>query len=388
MEGSGSDAVATYNTITIHFSSGTNSSYITSMHNITDGQLTCEQITGQYGEPLLIPINVETTIRYVQAVFYIITLVVGVMTNVFVVVLSLCFKKLQNVTFLLGLQVCVGDMFNALIILPTSTVNAIANRFVFTGLCSVFGFALFSLSLVRIYLMFVLVLDRFCNVFMPFWYQRHRIRLVLPLSLGAWFLALVIGVVPIKGLLDCYSVVRIGWVCYPHQGCKFPGKCLAFTWTALLLTNLSSVVSIVLYFILFCKAKKIRNQVGIAPQPGLLTEEERSAIIQISKRERKANVTFFLLFLALIGITLPPVTISFIGRVIIGEANRPTAYTVVEILAGSLMFPLLTIIDPLVIMRNEDFTEVIKAMLNKLANSYNREESTQRRSAINNTLQS
>ena len=118
MEGSGADAI--YNAITIQTSSRTTSSHMTSTYNAADAhdQLTCEQITGQYGEPLPISINVETALRYVQAVYYIIMFVVGVMTNIFVAVLSLCFKKLQNVTFLLGFQVCVGDMFNAVVNSP------------------------------------------------------------------------------------------------------------------------------------------------------------------------------------------------------------------------------------------------------------------------------
>ena len=56
-------------------------------------------------------------------------------------------------------------MLNGAIFLPTSTTNAIADHFVFTGLCSVFGFALFFLGHARTYLMFVLVLDRFFTVF-------------------------------------------------------------------------------------------------------------------------------------------------------------------------------------------------------------------------------
>jgi hypothetical protein len=379
MEGSGSGNWTLNATYSIQTLSEMNSirNDITSTHNVTDIQLTCEEITGQFGESLLIPLNVETALRYIQAVYYIIIFVVGVSINVFVVALSLCFKKLQNVTFLLGLQVCVGDMLNAVITLPSSTANAIANRFVFTGSCSVFGLALFSLGLARTYLMFVLVLDRFCNVFMPFWYQRHRTRFVLYLSLGAWVLAFIVGLVPTRGLLDCYSVVRTGWICYPRQGCNLPGECLIFTWTVILLTNLISVVSLVLYSALFCKAKKLRNQVCVALLPDVNTEEERSATTWISKRDRKANVTFFLLFLALIGITLPPVIISFIGRIISNRTHLPTAYAVVEILAGSLMFPLLTVIDPLVITRNEDFTEVIKTIINKLANSCNQEVNTQ-----------
>ena len=59
--------------------------------------------------------------------------------------------------------------------------------------------------------------------------------------------------------------------------------------------------------------------------------------------------------------------IMFIGRAIvfIGGTALPTVYSVVEILVGS-SFPLLTIIDPLVIMRNGDVREVIKKLFYKI----------------------
>ena len=137
-------------------------------------------------------------LRYIQALCYnIINLCFGLFINLFVIVLTLHFKKLQNITFLLGLQVCISDMLNGAIFLPTSATNAIADCFVFTGLCSVFGFALFFLGHARTYLMFVLVLDRFFTVFVPFWYQRQWVRVILFLSLGAWILAFVVALVPV-----------------------------------------------------------------------------------------------------------------------------------------------------------------------------------------------
>ena len=134
-------------------------------------------------------------------------------------------------------------------------MNAIADHFVFTGLCSVFGFALFFLGLARSYLMFVLVLDCFFTVFVPFWYQRQWVRVVLPLSLGAWILAFVVALVPVKGVLDCYSIERSSWGCYPSQGCYHQRACLTYTWTLLTLTNICGVVFLVMYLFFSVKQR-------------------------------------------------------------------------------------------------------------------------------------
>jgi hypothetical protein len=83
------------------------------------------------------------------------------------------------------------------------------------------------------------------------------------------------------------------------------------------------------------------------------------------KREQKANTTFFLLFLALIGVSIPPTAFVLIGRIIIiiiGGTALPTAYTVAEVLVGPTT-SLLIIVDPIVIMRNKDFREAIRKFL-------------------------
>ena len=84
-------------------------------------------------------------------------------------------------------------------------------------------------------------------------------------------------------------------------------------------------------------------------------------------QEQRANITFFLLYLALIGVSLPPAILLLIGwaLVSVGVVILPSSYRAVEILAGS-SFSTLIFIDPIVIMRNEDFREVIKKLLNKI----------------------
>ena len=264
-------------------------------------ELTCEQHQVEFGFPLSLAMNVAIVLRYIQVAFYLICLPFGVLLNLYVIVLILRFRKLQNVTFILALQVCTGDMLNAAIVFPTSAANVIADCYVFSGFCTTIGFAVFYLRVVRVYLMLVLVLDRFCTVFMPFWYQRNKVRVIVPLSLGAWIWAFALSIFPVKGILDCFGFQRNTWACVPTKGCLHRNACSIYISTSITLSNTCNLTGLVLYSILFCKARKLRNKIAIAPQPDA-SDEERTAAAQKLKRERRANITFLVLFLALVGV--------------------------------------------------------------------------------------
>ena len=159
---------------------------------------------------------------------------------------------------------------NSAIVFPTSAVNAVVGCFVFTGLCSTFGFVAFFLGLARFYLMFVLVLDHFCTVFMPFWYDQHRIKVVLP-SFFYW----CIDVSIYSSSCPCkrpawlqYEVVRNSWSCFPAAGCLHQRECFAYRCIAYTSSNACGVVSLVLctMIILFHKARKLRNRVAVVNQ--------------------------------------------------------------------------------------------------------------------------
>jgi hypothetical protein len=282
----------------------------------TVANLTCEELQLVFGSPLPLPLHVANVLRYIQAANYFIYFIFGFLLNLFVMMLVLCNKNLRTVTFILALQVCVGNMINSVIVLPTSAVNAIAGRNVFTGLCSTLGFLTFFLGLARFYLMFVLVLDRFCTVFIPFSYHRYRIKTVLLFSIGAWMLAFMVSLFPVGGLLDCYTLLRNTWTCFPAGGCVYQRACFAYRWTSYTFSNVCGVVSLVMYLLLFRKAKKLRNRIVVA-SPFEAAAEEREEMAQRLKRERKANTTFFFLFLALIGVSIPPTAFVLIGRILL-----------------------------------------------------------------------
>ena len=323
--------------------------------------LTCEQRQYEFGFPLPLATNVANVLRYMQVAYYLISFPFGFFLNLLVTVLIVHNKKLQNTTFILALQLCAADMINAAIVFPTSAANAIADRYVFSGFCTIIGFALSYLRITRIYLIFVLVLDRFSSVFMPFWYQRNKIKVITSLSLGAWILSFVISIIPVRGILDCYSFSRSTWACVPISGCRNPNACSIYTSSTIALSNLCNIIGLVLYSVLFYKARKIRNKIAIAPQADTQSTEEREAASEKLKHERRANITFLFLFLALVGVEILPFIFFVIGRPLVsslGIVPHP-AYTVIQVIGRSL-YPLLIIMDPIVVMRNRDFREAMR----------------------------
>ena len=332
---------------------------------------TCQEQQVELGMPLRLSSDIANALRYMQITYYIVCFPFGVLLNLFVISLILRFKKLQTVTFILAFQVSVGDFINALIVFPTSAANAIADRYVFTGLCPVFGLILLWLRIARTYLMLVLALDRFCTVFLPFWYQRyrHRVKIVGTLSLVAWTMAFIVALVPVQGLLDCYSFQRNTWACVTSNGCIHQSECSIYNSTSIALSNICNVISLLLYFILFCKARSLRKKIVTVKMANEdpACEAMKAAAAHVQGRERRANFTFFLLILALVGVSFLPFLFFVVGRPIISTLKvvPPPGYTVAGIL-GRSTFPLLTIIDPIVIMRNEDFREATNKICRKL----------------------
>ncbi len=202
--------------------------------------------------------------------------------------------------------------------------------------------------------MFVIVCDRFCTVFMPFKYQRIRQKVIIPLNISAVLVTAIITVIPIA--LDCMDFNRIAWYCTPQKGCKNPDSCqLLLIAVGPLSIVIGSYVPMVMYIIMFIKARRPRNQIST----GILETEE----VLIRKRnERKANTTFLLLFLALFGVTAVPFLFYITSGPFIGEETSD-AYILPRYIFR-LVFSLLPIIDPIAIMRNQEVRKALKSLRN------------------------
>ena len=330
--------------------------------------VSCKQIQLEQGIPLPLSSMITDVLRYSQIIYFLTILPLGVFMNTLVIVLVARFKRLKTVTFYLALQIIIVDLLNAIIFFPSATANAIAKRDIFIDLCSFLGFAVFFFRSLRTIIMTVLVIDRFFSVFMPYWYPKCRVKLSLTLSLVAWVTALVLSLIPTTPLLDCYGFQQFTWACTPTTGCKYQRACLLFDSVTVILLQLSNMVALLLYFILYCKARKLRNRVDISPQ--LQDGTDSNLRVEQQKQERRANMTFLLLFLALLGVSFPMFLFFEFSRLAHTIINMDTMdlnsiFQIVVVISRTL-YTLLVVVDPLVILRDRDAREVMMATITSI----------------------
>ena len=152
------------------------------------------------------------------------------------------------------------------------------------------------------------------------------------------------------------------------------------------LSHICNIAGIILYSILFYKAKKLRNKITIAPQSNIENAIEGDPAADKLKRERRANITFLVLFLALVGVNIIPFAFIAVGRPVITTLKvvPHPAYIVAGII-GRDLYPLLTIVDPIIVMRNKDFKEAIQKMLNWVKKSSGNDRSSNANATITTT---
>ena len=330
-----------------------------------DTSVDCQQLLEQ-GFPLSLSATTANTIRYIQIIYYSLCYPTGFLLNLFVMFIIARFKKLRNITFYLALQIITINVANILIFFPSSMANATADRFVFPGLCPAMGFLTSFLFSARNLLMFVLVVDRFCLIFLPFWYSRHRVKVVVPLSIAGWLIPLIITLTAAIAIPDCFNFQRFTWVCLWGGGCKYVAVCTSYSAFLTTMINVGTFTALLLYLILLCRARKLRNKVTVSRSNE--SEEDREIEKRNKKREQRANTTFLILFIALFGVTFPAYLIVTLGSVALNALSiqpQPASFTIIATLMTSL-YILIFVMDPIVIMRNQDVREVVQTIVNKL----------------------
>jgi hypothetical protein len=328
-------------------------------------ELTCQQCL-ELGSPLPLSMTAAETMRYIQIIYYSINFPVALFLNILVVYLVARYKVLHNITFYLALQITIVDLANSITLYPTTLANLIADRYVFTGLCDTLGVIFTFLRTARNLLMMVLVADRFCLIFLPFWYSRHRVKMTIPLSIVAGMIPFILAIVPANGILGCYGFQRLTWSCVIGPGCTNAVGCTthrAFVTTS---TNGALFVAFLLYLALLVKARKLRNKVAIFTSNE--NPEDREIERRRIQREQRANTTILILFTTLVGISYPSYLFFTFGNITLNSLNiqpPPAGYTIAAIISRSI-FALITVMDPIVIMRNQDVKQVLLEIFAKM----------------------
>ena len=301
----------------------------------------------------------EKVLRCLTISFILLLWPFAVFLNILLIVLIGKFKVLWQTTFFLALQVVIIDLGITVIVTPISVINAIAGQWILgPTLCAINSFFVTLTRQSRNSLMFVFVTDRFCSVFFPFRYFKYRKKVVIPLCIVAYLVTIILIIV--EGTLDCNNFSRVTWHCSIGGGCANPEGCEIARATTIILTNIwGSYIPLIMYTILFIKAKMIKNKLP----PAYASEE----IVQNNKRERKTNLTFFFLFLSLFGVTFFPFVFYVVGRYILQALGiRPSPEYLVVVIILRTLYNILPIIDAIAIMRNPDVRRALALLKKKL----------------------
>ena len=205
--------------------------------------------------------------------------------------------------------------------------------------------------------MFVFVLDRFLCVFMPYFYPKHQIKAIVSLSVASWLYAIAASLIQLPQILDCLAYTQRLGTCLSNFNCS--RNCT-------LLLNIiipsgtvpATVIPIILYIILYMKARKIRK-----------ADRTLSTIAGNHESDWRATITFFLLFLSVFIVTLPTFTVKAIINLIYRSSEQPAAIYILSTICSHMIF-LLPVTDPIVIMRNRDVKEIMKNYRDKMIHKW------------------
>ncbi len=304
--------------------------------------------------------NIELPLRYFVLGYYALLFPISLSLTGLIIFLIIKFKHLQQITFFLALQVAILDFLFVLTLTPAAITSTIGGRWI-TGIhtCIISGGEFAFIYQFHNWLMFVFVCDRFCTVFMPFRYDKHRRKVILILCPTALTLSAFSAILP--AILGCFGVNRGVWICLlaPHETCPHFYFCQVYAITIIALGQIvGSYVPMVMYIALLIKAKRVRKR--IMPSGTKENAEQR-------KRDRKANITFFTLFLSLIGVNTPPLVAYIVITVILAPlgVNQSEAWLLVSFLLQQL-YALLPIMDSIAIMRNPEMRKAITMLRNNL----------------------
>ncbi len=308
-----------------------------------------------FGEQVLSD-DVETVQRYIALSYYCLLFPFSISLTSFIIFLIIKFKHLRDTTFMLALQVVILNWVYMVMLTPGAVSSTVSGQWVLRkGMCKATGANQVFTFLLRNLLMFFFVLDRFCTVFIPFRYRRHRKKVVLTLWSIAVVLSAICVILPL--IMNCHGFNRVLWLCLGVQISEYcPNSFFCNAYRIVLIATgeiAGSFIPLIMYILLFIKAKKIRNQ--IAPVENSQVDSEQR------KRDRRANLTFFAMFLSLFGVSAPPLIAHIIIEVILPtlEVNSPEALILISFILQEL-HSLLPIVDSIVILRNPEMRKAIK----------------------------
>ena len=295
-------------------------------------------------------------------------LLVSILGNALVLVLFARFKKLRTRSVVVSMSMVVADLLFTLTYTLQVIITTVNARWVFGDHgCTSFGFLASNLLITRWLIVSLLCLDRFLYVRFPFSYERRGKCVLVTFTTLAWVLPLVVSTIPPVGGFVMFELRENQPACLPNCIGALP-VCRAYYFLIFtIIFVLGSILPIVLYSWLYCKARKLRKSVNhmlghltIQIAGGVVVSQPVGEHNNLVKREKRATITFVFIIASVV-ITGTPGYILQIFRSLFFDLQCQTPiYVHFIVIEFFLCAPMLT---PLVIMRDRDFRRCLVKFL-------------------------
>ncbi len=266
------------------------------------------------------PPILNVILRYVQLLFCILLFTLGAPLNIIVLVLLAKCKKLRTLSFSIAFQVVLVDLGIVLTVIVPRIIVTAANRWLFGEyICAIQGAFHFITYLLRIFLMFLLVIDRFLTVFVPYKYPKYRLKVISTTSMLIWLATGFTGIILLPKMLDCYAYSPLIYQCHSTPTCSSICNIVLNFINAIVLFSI--IIPTLLYGSLFWKARKANRAAALAAN---------------DSSKSKATITFLVMFITLFA-TIVPLFLWIIISNIIGELIAVLNNTIAGVITGNVL---------------------------------------------------
>lgn len=306
--------------------------------------------------------------------FILIVIVASLLANGLVIFLVAKEKRLRYRSILASLSIVVSDILFTIFYQVPAFANVVAKGWVFGDnaleSCRVFAIVETYLIYVRWIAIGSIAMDKFLTVRFPFRYMDHSKSLLVLLTLVIWALPACL-VVP--NTIPSFSDVSFR----PNLPACLPSCDLPFSLCAIVLTMVVSLTLFwgaflpsLFYTWMYWKGRKLKavthlGRLAVRMTTGTVVEQP-IAVLEKHTQERRALLTLFLLYITVLVTNLPIYIITLVRR-----TNRCKFFSIpIYVQFGfSGLFLLSTVLDPLVLMRNQDFRQALRKLFHCKSNA-------------------
>ena len=311
-------------------------------------------------------IDVDIWLRAVQGCVVGVLLGFSLVGNGIALFLICRYKQLRYRSILVAVGLVLVDLLMPVVLHLPMLASIIAGMWPFGDIgCTILGYIFLCLLQVRWLETTVVVLDRLLVIVFPFFYMRWSKQILIALTVAAWLIPFAVSFPTALGYGFGTFAFRTTFAtctvfCGEDQGCYY---FIAVEFS--LFVCVGGLLPTGLYFILYCIGRRksgasIRTLGTYTSDTQAETRKGSRVLSFQTARDRRATVTFAIVFFTLLVTQLPELIFSTTRR--LDFYSRIPIYVHFIVLNIYLISPAL---DPIVIMRNRDFRNAMAHMLGR-----------------------